>query len=126
MPRARRVSSSSSSGAFCGPPSRASSRAAGPGFDVDSRLQPARDLLAAGPLWRPFGKRFLFDHHDLSPEMYAAKFGDSGALRGLRLLERMTSGAADVVITTNESHKQVAVERGSVPRQQTVCRPLGA
>ena len=60
------------------------------------------------------GKRFLFDHHDLSPEMYQAKFGSSGgvALAGLRYLERKTFETADLIVTTNQSHRRIAVERG--------------
>jgi len=86
----------------------------GPGFDVIHACNPPETYWLIGLLWRPFGKRFLFDHHDLSPEMYAAKFGTStGALfSGLMFLEQMTFRTADVVITTNESHKRVAVERG--------------
>ena len=69
-----------------------------------------------GWFWRIFGKRFLFDHHDLSPEMYAAKFEREGGLmyRGLLFLERMTFKTADVVITTNESHKKIAQDRGGM------------
>jgi glycosyltransferase involved in cell wall biosynthesis len=69
-----------------------------------------------GWFWRLFGKRFLFDHHDLSPEMYAAKFQrETGAMyRGLLFLERMTFRTADVVITTNESHKKIAQQRGGL------------
>ena len=53
----------------------------GPGFDVIHACNPPETYWLIGLLWRPFGKRFLFDHHDLSPEMYAAKFGKStGAL----------------------------------------------
>jgi glycosyltransferase involved in cell wall biosynthesis len=86
----------------------------GPGFDVIHACNPPETYWLIGLLWRPFGKRFLFDHHDLSPEMYAVKFGKSkGALfAGLLFLERMTFRTADVVITTNESHQQIAVERG--------------
>ncbi len=89
----------------------------GRGFDAIHACNPPDTYWILGRLFRPFGKRFLFDHHDLSPEMYVAKFGDrsTGTLRGLRLLERMTFRSADVVIATNESHKQVAVERGGVP-----------
>ena len=86
----------------------------GPGFDVIHACNPPETYWLIGLLWRPFGKRFLFDHHDLSPEMYAVKFGkETGALfGGLMFLEQMTFRTADVVITTNESHKQVALERG--------------
>ena len=61
-----------------------------------------------------FGRRFIFDHHDLAPEMFAAKFGrNTGWLhRGLLWLERRSMQAADVVITTNDSHRRVAIQRG--------------
>ena len=88
----------------------------GRGFDVVHACNPPETFWLLGWFWRPFGKRFLFDHHDLSPEMYAAKFGTAaGAMyRGLLFLERMTFRTADVVITTNESHKRIAQERGDV------------
>ncbi len=75
--------------------------------------------------WRPFGVRFLFDHHDLSPEMYAAKFGRTDGLlyKGLVFLERATFKTADHVLATNESHKTIAVERGGMaPDEVTVVR----
>ncbi len=88
----------------------------GPGFDVIHACNPPETYWLLGLLWRPFGKRFLFDHHDLSPEMYAAKFGKSDGIlfTGLLFLERMTFRTADVVITTNESHRQIALERGKM------------
>jgi glycosyltransferase involved in cell wall biosynthesis len=68
-----------------------------------------------GRFWKLFGKKYLFDHHDLSPEMYEAKFGEGGFLhKALLWLERMTFTTADVCITTNESHKRLAVERGGM------------
>jgi glycosyltransferase involved in cell wall biosynthesis len=90
--------------------------ARGPGFDVIHACNPPETYWMIALLWRPFGKRFLFDHHDLSPEMYAAKFGKSaGALfAGLLFFERMTFRTANVVITTNESHRQIALDRGKV------------
>ena len=89
---------------------------AGPGFDVIHACNPPETYWLLARFWRLFGKRFLFDHHDLSPEMYAAKFGrDSGLMyKGLLFLERMTFRSADVVITTNESHKQIAQTRGDL------------
>jgi glycosyltransferase involved in cell wall biosynthesis len=89
---------------------------AGRGFDVVHACNPPETFWLLGRFWRLFGKRFLFDHHDLSPEMYAAKFGrESGLLyNGLLFLERMTFKTADVVITTNESHKRIAQGRGGV------------
>ena len=69
-------------------------------------------LLVAWPLKRR-GARFLFDHHDLVPELYLTRFGGKGVLYRLtRLLERVTFRLADVVIATNESYRRVALSRG--------------
>jgi glycosyltransferase involved in cell wall biosynthesis len=98
---------------------------AGRGFDVIHACNPPETYWLLAWFWRLFGKRFLFDHHDLSPEMYAAKFGRcSGPMyQGLLLLERMTFRSADVVITTNESHKRIAEARGGLaPERVFVVR----
>lgn len=70
------------------------------------------------------GVRFLFDQHDLCPEVYEAKFGRRGPFyRLLRLCERLTFALADVVIATNESYRRVAVGRGRVdPERVHVVR----
>lgn len=88
----------------------------GRGFDIIHACNPPETFWLLGWFWRIFGKRFLFDHHDLSPEMYAAKFEREDGLmyRGLLFLERMTFKTADVVITTNESHKKIAQDRGGM------------
>jgi glycosyltransferase involved in cell wall biosynthesis len=89
----------------------------GRGFDVLHVCNPPETYWPLAYACRLLGKRFLFDHHDLSPEMYEAKFDGGGSARmvaGLRFLERMTFRAADLVVTTNESHRRIAVERGGV------------
>jgi glycosyltransferase involved in cell wall biosynthesis len=88
----------------------------GRGFDVVHACNPPDIYWPLGLLYRVLGKPFIFDHHDLSPEMYAAKFGrvDGALYRGLLFLERMTFRMADVVIATNESHRRIAIERGGV------------
>jgi glycosyltransferase involved in cell wall biosynthesis len=87
--------------------------ALGRGFDVLQVCNPPEIYWPLAAFWRLFGKRFIFDHHDLSPEMYAVKFGQGGAIAKMLLwLERMTFHHADLVITTNESHKRVALLRG--------------
>jgi glycosyltransferase involved in cell wall biosynthesis len=92
---------------------------AGRGFDVLHVCNPPETYWPLAWFWRAFGKRFIFDHHDLAPEMFAVKFDRpatreaGGALfRALLLLERLTFQAAQIVITTNESHKRIAVARG--------------
>jgi len=75
----------------------------GRGFDVLHACNPPETYWLLGRFWRLFGVVFLFDHHDLSPEMYEAKFGGGGAvLKTLLWLERRTLKHAEVVITTNQ------------------------
>lgn len=65
--------------------------------------------------WR--GIRFIFDQHDLAPELYESKFDEKGSnfiRAALRWLERQTYRAADVVLVTNESYRQRAVSLGHV------------
>jgi glycosyltransferase involved in cell wall biosynthesis len=82
-------------------------------FDVVHACNPPDLLfLVALPL-KLRGSRFLFDHHDLVPELFESRFGGGGPLRTLSLvLERITFALADVVISTNESYREVAIRRG--------------
>ena len=65
---------------------------------------------------RPAGVAFVFDHHDLCPELYESKFHRRGPLyRVLRALEWCTFRTADRVVATNESYRSVAVGRGGKP-----------
>lgn len=59
------------------------------------------------------GAKFVFDHHDLNPELFDAKFGRRGFLyRVVCLLERLTFRTADISIATNDSYRRVAIDRG--------------
>ena len=85
------------------------------GLDILHVCNPPETYFPLAWLLKPLGVRFLFDHHDLSPEMYDAKFDERSSAvvrRALLFLERRTFKAADLVITTNESHKRIAVDRG--------------
>jgi glycosyltransferase involved in cell wall biosynthesis len=69
--------------------------------------------------------RFVFDHHDLCPELYQSRFPEGPKLpyKGLRALERRTHRAADHVISTNDSYRDIAVRRsGKSPSDVTVVR----
>jgi glycosyltransferase involved in cell wall biosynthesis len=95
-------------------------------FDVIQACNPP-DIF--WPLARWFrmrdGSRFVFDHHDLCPELYESRFPDGARLplRGLLLLERATFRTADRVTSTNESYAGVAVRRGGKPPEHvTVVR----
>lgn len=83
------------------------------GFDTIQGCNPP-DLifLVAGP-FKLLGKRYIFDHHDINPELYEAKFNRRGILWRLMVLcERLNFCTADVVISTNESYRQIAIDRG--------------
>ena len=95
-------------------------------FDVIQAFNPP-DIF--WPLARSFrrrdGSRFLFDHHDLCPELYESRFPDGAQPphRGLLLLERATFRAADRVLSTNESYAGIAVRRGQkAAKHVTVVR----
>jgi glycosyltransferase involved in cell wall biosynthesis len=88
-------------------------RAVGP-VDVVHACNPP-DLLFLVARWlKRRGARFVFDQHDLVPELYLSRFGRGRDLlyRGVCALERRTYQAADVVIATNESYREVALRRG--------------
>ena len=95
------------------------------GFDVIQACNPPDTYFALAALFRPAGVKFVFDHHDLCPEIYAAKFGQTGGLahRTLLWLERSTFQLADHVISTNESYRQIALTRGGrTPETVSVVR----
>jgi glycosyltransferase involved in cell wall biosynthesis len=82
-------------------------------FDIVHACNPPDFLLvAAWPLKRR-GARFVFDQHDLAPELYHSRFGKRGLLyRATVALERLTFRLADVVLSTNDSYRAVALDRG--------------
>jgi glycosyltransferase involved in cell wall biosynthesis len=76
-------------------------------------------------LRRRDGTKFVFDHHDLCPELYDSRFPDGRALpkRGLLALEKATFHAADHVVSTNTSYAEIAIRRGGkAPENVTVVR----
>jgi glycosyltransferase involved in cell wall biosynthesis len=90
------------------------------GFDVIHACNPPETYFLLAIPYKWIGKKFIFDHHDLSPEMFLAKGGkEGGALfKGLVWLEKCTFRYADVVITTNQSHKEIAMQRGGLSEEK--------
>jgi glycosyltransferase involved in cell wall biosynthesis len=88
------------------------------GFDVIQACNPPDTYWLLALLWRCRGVKFVFDHHDLNPELFLSRFGPpkSGSARaqygGLVWLERMTFRLAHRVISTNESYRRIAMTRG--------------
>lgn len=87
-------------------------------FDLIQACNPPDTYWLLALLWKVRGVRFIFDHHDLNPELFISRFGKPSGLsrklqfRGLRWLERRTFRTADRIISTNESYKAIAVRRG--------------
>lgn len=94
------------------------------GFDVIHACNPPDLIFLVAAPFKLFGKKFLFDHHDINPELYDAKFGRKDFLyRMMVFFERMTFQCAKISIATNESYKKIAVERGGKdPRDVFVVR----
>src|SRR6185503_12212684 len=87
----------------------------GRGFDILHACNPPDTIFLIGRFYKLFGRKFVFDHHALNPELYEAQFGKRGFGQKLLLwLERMTFRTADLVISTNESYRHIALTRGGV------------
>lgn len=85
------------------------------GIDVIHGCNPPDLIFLVAMLFRPFGVKYLFDHHDINPELYEAKFNKRGFFwKLMRFFERRTFKAAQISIATNESYKAIAVERGDM------------
>jgi glycosyltransferase involved in cell wall biosynthesis len=86
------------------------------GFDAIHACNPPDLIFLVGGFFKlVFGKRFVFDHHDINPELYEAKFGRRDLFYRLMLwMERRSFRAADISIATNESYRRIALERGGM------------
>lgn len=96
------------------------------GFDFIHAHNPPDTLALIAAPYKVLGKRFIYDHHDLSPEMYHARFrgqGNTLVNRALLFFEKLSFRLADHVIATNQSYKEIAVDRGGVDEKRvTVVR----
>lgn len=86
------------------------------GFDVIHAHNPPDTLFLVAAFYKPFGKKFVFDHHDLCPELYQSRYqADKGFLTSmLGLFEKASLKLADITIATNESYRAIQIERGKV------------
>jgi glycosyltransferase involved in cell wall biosynthesis len=86
------------------------------GFDVVHCANPPDIMFLLARLFKLFGKKFVYDQHDLCPELYQSKFERQDRVyRILLFLERQSYRAADLVISTNQSYREIARERGGIP-----------
>jgi glycosyltransferase involved in cell wall biosynthesis len=84
-------------------------------FQVIHGCNPPDLIFLVALSFKIFGVKYVFDHHDINPELYLAKFNKKGFFyRMMILFERLTFGTADFSIATNESYKEIAIRRGKM------------
>jgi glycosyltransferase involved in cell wall biosynthesis len=94
-------------------------------FRILHACNPPDTIFMIGWLLKPLGVRFIFDHHDLNPELFKVKFGGRHAFlyRLVCLAEWLTYRTACVSIATNDSYREIALRRGGMrPNQVFVVR----
>jgi len=95
-------------------------------IDIIHTHNPPDIFVLIAMFYKVLGARVVFDHHDLAPEMYYARFGNKGhrlVYRALVFFERLSCRVADHVIATNQSYKAVQMERHGVPEERiTIVR----
>lgn len=86
------------------------------GFDVIQGCNPPDNIFLIAKAFKKYGVDFVFDHHDLCPELYEAKFNKNNGLLywGLNKLEYLTYRSCSFAFVTNESYKEIAIERGKM------------
>lgn len=85
------------------------------GFQVIQGSNPPDDIFLIAMMFKLFGVKYIFDHHDANPELYLSKYGRKDLMyKVLVSLERMNYRFSDVVIATNESYRELAIKRGGI------------
>jgi glycosyltransferase involved in cell wall biosynthesis len=85
------------------------------GFHVIQGCNPPDDIFVVALPFKLLGVKYIFDHHDVSPELYLAKYGKKSLLYKIQLwLERATFRVSDVVLSTNDSYREIAIVRGGI------------
>ena len=83
------------------------------GFRVVHTWNPPDIMFLNGLIFKIFGARYIFDHLDLNPELYLAKFGKQDVFYKLVcLVEKCAFHTADVSLATNQSYREIAIQRG--------------
>lgn len=85
------------------------------GFHVIQGCNPPDNIFLVALLFKLRGVKYIFDHHDVCPELYLSKYGRKNLFYKLQVwLEKATFRTSDAVIATNESYRQNALARGGV------------
>ena len=85
------------------------------GFHVIQGCNPPDTIFLIAFPFKLFGVKYIFDHHDVSPELYLSKYKKKGTFYKIQVwLERLTFHSSDVVMSTNESYRTLAQTRGGI------------
>lgn len=97
------------------------------GFDVIHGCNPPDDIFLVAEPFRKYGVKYVFDHHDICPELFEAKFNKkSGLLYQSQLfLESQTYKHCSFAFVTNESYKKIAIERGGMDPEKVIILRSG-
>src|ERR1700742_1811191 len=83
------------------------------GFHVIQGCNPPDDIFLVALPFKLFGVKYIFDHHDVIPELYFSKYGRKGLFYKIQVaLEKLTYRVSDVVMATNQSYRDLAISRG--------------
>jgi len=93
-------------------------------FQVIQGCNPPDLIFLVALFFKLFGVKYVFDHHDINPELYIARYNKKGMFyKFLLWAERLTFMTANYSIATNESYKEIAINRGKMdPEKVTVVR----
>lgn len=97
------------------------------GFDVIHGCNPPDDIYMVAKHFKKYGVKYVFDHHDICPELFEAKFGKtSGPLYFSQIwLERQTYKHCTFAFVTNESYKKIAIKRGKMTPEKVIILRSG-
>jgi glycosyltransferase involved in cell wall biosynthesis len=93
-------------------------------FHVIQGCNPPDLIFLTALFFKLFGVKYVFDHHDINPELYIAKFGKKDVLyKAMLFFEKLTFKTADYSIATNDSYREIAIRRGKMlPEKVQVIR----
>ena len=85
-------------------------------FHVIHGCNPPDLIFIVAIFYKLLGVKYVFDHHDINPELYIAKYNKKGIFyKFLLVVERLTFLTANYSIATNNSYREIAIERGKMP-----------
>lgn len=97
------------------------------GFDVIQGCNPPDNIYMVAKKYKKYGVHYVFDHHDICPELFEAKFGKKKGLlyKSQIYFERKTYKNCTFAFVTNQSYKKIAIERGKMPEDRVIILRSG-